>query len=302
MNITVTGKGFFFAILAYIMWGAFPLYWKLLAQISSVHIVASRILFSLILVAIILLMQKKYTWLAVFKEPKKAILVILTALLLCSNWCLYIWSVNTGRTIEASLGYYINPLVSIVLGLFFFRERLKPLQWAAVFIAFTGVMILTILSGTLPWVSLVLAFTFGFYVLIKKILKMPALESLGSETLASAPIGILLLCFTFGGGANGSPPVFTGLPGLAYITELPVHTLILLSFSGALTMLPLYFFACGAKILPLSALGFTQFIAPTIQFLLGIFVFGEVFHLRYFISFLFIWAAVALYIVSLRRK
>ena len=296
-----SGKGFFFAFSAYIMWGVLPLYWKFLIAVDSLHILAFRILLSLALVGIILAAQKNTAWLVVFKDPRKAGALMLTALFLCSNWGLYIWAVNSGHTIETSLGYYINPLVSIMLGLIFFRERLKPLQWVAVAIAFTGVLILTVLSGTLPWVSLVLALTFGFYGLMKKKIVLSALESLGAETLASAPIGILLLCFSFRTTPDGASfPAYSGSSSLAYLTTLPAHTWVFVVLCGLVTILPLYCFAQGVKRLPLSAVGFTQFICPTIQFILGLFVFNEAFSPRYFTAFSFIWTAVILYIISLK--
>jgi len=297
MGKTSFGRGIIFAALAYFLWGLFPLYWRLLAVVDSLHILAFRILCSLVLVGILLFARKNTQWISVFKSPKEALLLIAASVLLSCNWGLFIWAVNQGHIIEASLGYYINPLVSIVLGLLFFRETLRPLQWAAVAIAFTGVAILTLLSGVLPWISLVLAFTFGFYGLVKKMLRLSALESLGSETLAAAPVGIVLLCFTFSADAV---PLFSGFQNIAYVWALPIHTLFFLSLCGAVTMLPLYLFGRGAKLLPLSALGFTQFLAPTLQFLLGLFVFGEAFPFRNVIAFAFIWAAVITYVVSLK--
>jgi len=288
------GKGIIFASLSFIMWGVFPLYWKFLIAVDSLHILAFRILLSLILVGAILLANKNTAWLSVFKEPKKAAVLILTALFLCCNWGLYIWAVNRGHTIEASLGYYINPLLSIMLGLIFFRERLKPLQWAASAIALTGVLILSLASGALPWISLGLALTFGFYGLLKKKLELSALESLGAETLASAPIGIFLLLFNFGGASSSG--------SLNYLSGLPPQTLVLLALCGLVTALPLYCFAHGAKLLPLSTLGFTQFINPTLQFALGLFIFKERFPAHNFVVFIFIWTAVVIYIVSLRKE
>ena len=296
-----SGKGFFFAFLAYIMWGILPLFWKFLVAVDSLHILSFRILFSLALVGIILAVQKNTAWLTVFKDPGKAAALMLAALFLCCNWGLYIWAVNSGHTIEASLGYYINPLVSIMLGLIFFRERLKPLQWAAVAVACAGVLILTALSGTVPWVSLVLALTFGSYGLMKKKIVLSSLESLGAETLASAPVGIALLCFSFQTAPDGSSfPAFSGFGSTAYLADLPAHTLVFIALCGLVTILPLYFFAKGVKLLPLSAIGFTQFICPTMQFMLGLFVFGEAFSARYFVAFSFIWTAGILYIVSLK--
>jgi chloramphenicol-sensitive protein RarD len=286
------GKGIIFASASFILWGIFPLYWKFLIAVDSLHILAFRILLSLILVGAILLAKKNTAWLAVFREPKKAAVLIPTALLICCNWGLYIWAVHRGHTLEASLGYYINPLVSIMLGLVFFRERLRPLQWVAAAIALAGVLILTLASGSLPWISLGLALTFGIYGLLKKKLALSALESLGAETLASAPIGIFLLFFNFGSSS------FSG--SLGYLAGLPPQTWVLLALCGFVTALPLYCFAHGAKLLPLSTLGFAQFINPTLQFALGLFVFKENFPTHHFVAFIFIWTAVIVYIASLK--
>jgi len=296
MGTASIGRGFIYAILAYFIWGLLPLYWKLLIAIDSRHILAFRILFSLVLVSIILLAKRDFAWAAIFRERKKRWIIILTALLLCVNWGLYIWAVNSGHTLATSLGYYITPLVSISLGLLFFREKLKPLQWAAVIMALAGVIMLTILSGELPWVSLVLALTFGFYGMLKKKIALSALESLGAETLASVPVGIFLLNLSF----EGPYPSFSGFHGLAYLSALPAGTWILLFFCGAATMLPLYWFAQAAKLLPLSGIGFCQFLSPTMTFILGVFVFGESFSTHQLAVFLIIWAAVILYIISLR--
>ena len=298
MSTTSTGRGFVYAILTYFIWGILPLYWKLLIAIDSRHILAFRIMFSLVLVSVILLSQKNFSWLAVFKERKKRWLIILAALLLSSNWGLYIWAVNSGHTLATSLGYYINPILSISLGLLFFREKLKPLQWVAVAIALAGVLLMTIISGSLPWVSLALAATFGVYGMLKKKISISALESLGAETLASAPVSLILFNLSF----NGQTPVFSGFHGLAYITELPGSIWILLFFSGVATMFPLYLFAKAAKVLPLSAIGFCQFLSPTMTFMLGVFVFKEDFSMRQLAVFLIIWAAVILYIISLKGK
>ena len=300
MQRTISAKGLFFTFLAYFLWGILPIYWKLLDSIDSLHILALRILLSLILVGIILLARKNYTWLMVLKEKKKAGILVPTAIILSCNWGLYIWAVNSGHTLDASLGYYINPLVSIVLGLIFYREHLKPLQWIAVAIAFIGVTILTLLSGSLPWIPLALALTFGFYGLLKKKSPLPALESLGAETLLSVPIALVLLLF----GLSGSPahPVYTGLSGFEYLKNLPVYIWALLFLCGAFTMLPLYWFAHGAKQLPLSTLGFMQFVTPTIQFLLGLFAFGESFPPHHFAAFAIIWVAVIIYVISLSQN
>lgn len=296
------GKGLFFACLAFVLWGTFPLYWRLLIAVQPLHILALRILLSLGLVATVLLSRKNFTWLAVFKNPKKAFFLVLAALLLCLNWGLYIWAVNQERTLEASLGYYISPLLSVLMGLVFFRERLRPLQWAAVAVAVCGVLLLTVMAGVLPWVSLVLAVTWSFYSLLKKKFTLSSLESLGTETLASAPVGLLLLFVAFPQEGGFFAPVFAGPQGLAYLAWLPAHTLVLLALCGLATMLPLYFFGKCTKLLPLSTIGFTQFIGPTLQFLIGLFIFGEAFPVYYFAAFVLIWISVLLYVVSLKTK
>ena len=291
-------KGFLYAIFAYAVWGILPLYWRALTAIDALHILACRILFSLVLVGIILLIMRNFSWLRVFKEPKKAGYMILTCLILSFNWGFYIWAVNNGHILEASMGYYITPLVMVVLGLLFFRERLRSLQWAAVTVALIGILILTLLSGVVPWISLLLALSFSLYGMMKKMVPLAALESLGAETLAGMPIGILLLSFTIK-GADGFP-VFTGFQGLEYLMDLPARTWVVLSLCGVVSALPLYLFARGAKLLPLSGLGFIQFLSPTIQFMLGIFVFGNAFLPYHAAAFGCIWSAVILYVISLK--
>ena len=293
-------KGFFFALVTFFMWGALPLYWKLLGSINSIHILALRILVSLVLLVTILSFKRNFAWLLIFKDVKKARALITASLLLCFNWGLYIWAVNQGRIIEASLGYYINPLFSIVLGLIFFREKLKALQWAAVILAFLGVLILTILSGTPPWISLILAATFGFYGLVKKQLKLSSLESLTAETLVVTPLGILFLLVRIEtqGGLRFIPDV----QNLAYFAELGTGLWIALAFIGVVSSLPLYCFGRAAKLLPLSTVGFCQFIAPTLQFSIGVFIYGEAFPLHNAIAFSFIWFAVVLYIISIKKR
>jgi chloramphenicol-sensitive protein RarD len=299
MNKSPFGKGITFAALAFILWGVLPLYWKLLASIDSLHILALRIIGSLLLVGVILAVQKDSAWLSVFKDRTKGISMILTAIMISANWGLYIWAINKGHTIEASLGYYTNPLISIALGLIFFREKLKPLQWAAFGLAALGVLILTMLSGSFPWIAIALALTFGLYGLLKKTVSLSALESLGAETITALPLGLFLLFFRLE-WKESIPRIVSGWQELAYFAELPVHTWIILAFCGVITAFPLYCFARGAKILPLSTVGFLQFFSPTIQFLLGYFLFKEYFPLRYFIAFAFIWAAVIIYIISLK--
>ncbi|MDR0442601.1 MAG: EamA family transporter RarD [Treponema sp.] len=296
MNNTSSGKGFLFAVFAYILWGALPVYWKLLASVPSLHILGFRIVFSLLLVSAVLFYRRNISWLKFYKDRRQTLMLTLGAFMLSFNWGLYIWAVNSGHTIEAAVGYYINPLVSVVLGLIFFKEKLKTMQWIAFALAMTGVLILTIFSGAPPWISLGLALSFGFYGLIKKTVSLSALESLGAETLIAAPLGLLMLFSSLG---NDGQAVY-GLQGLSYLPELPAPVIALLLGCGAVTTLPLYLFSNGAKMLPLTTMGFIQFLAPSITFLEGVFIFHETFPPRNFIVFGCIWAAVILYIVSLK--
>jgi len=279
--------GVLYMFFAYFLWGIFPLYWKLLSDVDPMHILVFRIILSLVLVGSILLILKNYNWLKFFKDRRECLLIILASLTISSNWGLYIWSVNSGYTIEAALGYYINPLISVVFGLLFYKEKINFLQTIAFFLAIAGVLVLTILSGSLPWISLCLSLSFGIYGLIKKTIKLSALESLGSETLIALPFSLILLTF------------FTG--ELSYLKALPLPTLIIFLFCGAVTTLPLYLFAKGVKLLPLSTVGFMQFLSPTLTFLTGIFIFKESFSAHNLIVFIIIWTAVVVYIISLRR-
>ena len=300
MNNSSFNKGIFFVALALLIWGILPLYWRLLVAINPLHILSFRIICSLLCVGILLAIKKNSAWLTVFKDRKKGGLMILAGLAISINWGLYIWAVNNNRTIEASMGFYISPLISIALGLIFFREKLKRLQWIAFGMATLGVLILTILSGSFPWISITLAMCFGFYGLFKKKITLSSLESLGSETLVALPMSLFFLLFQLEPGANGLLRITSGWQTLSYFAGLPVHILIILSLCGVITAFPLYCFTKGAKILPLSTLGFLQFFSPTFQFFLGYFLFGEYFPARYFIAFAFIWAAVIIYIISLR--
>ena len=291
-------RGVLFAASSYFVWGILPLYWRLLAQINSMHILAFRILLSLLLCGGILFFRKNFSWLFFYRDRAKRFSLILASFAVCISWGLYIWAVNRGHTIEAALGYYITPLISIVLGMVFFKEKLKPLQIAAFSLAFIGVLLLTIMTGTPPWISLGLAFAFAIYGLLKKTIIMPALETLAVETLIVSPLGFVLLFTSLGAVFDGGYPN----PGnISYISGLPPVTLVLLLFAGAATTLPLYLFSRGARMIPLSTLGFAQFISPTLTFLTGVFIFREPFPLRNLIVFGCIWSAVILYIISLKK-
>lgn len=277
-------KGIFFTVFSQVAWGILPVYWKLLASVNSLSILAFRILCSFLLILCVLLPQGNTRWLRILAEPGRRFPVIVSAGLVTANWGIYIWAINTGHTVESSLGYYINPLVSIILGLIFFRERLSRIQWTAFGFAAAGVTLLTAFSGTFPWISFGLALTFGFYGLFKKKSSASALETLGTETLLAAPLALLFILI---------PP-----GALQELRVLSPGLWIILIFSGMVTAIPLYCFTRGAKLLPLSALGFIQFVNPTILFISGVFIFGEPFPIRNLLAFALIWVSVILYSLS----
>ncbi|MDR2049775.1 MAG: EamA family transporter RarD [Treponema sp.] len=278
-------KGILFAVFAYILWGILPVYWHILDFAGPLQILGCRINFALVFTAIVLGITGNRTWVRLISKKGNRFYTICAGFTVSVNWGLYIWAVNTGHTIDASLGYYINPLVAILLGLVFLKEKLNILQWAAFGMAAIGVILLTVFSGIFPWIALLLAVSFGLYGLFKKKNSAAVLEALGAETLAALPIGLALLLFP--------PSEFSNV--LAFS---PVQWALLAS-AGIVTAIPLLAFARGAKLLPLSTVGFLQFINPTILFFLSIFAFGESFPLRNFWAFGFIWAAVILYCASL---
>ena len=278
-------KGVLLEVFSYTFWGFMPVFWHLLDFASPLRILGCRITFALVFTAFALFLRKNKKWLLLLTGKDKLPFTVICGVTVSLNWGLYIWAVNTGHTIDASLGYYISPLVSVLLALIILKEKLSVLQWIAFGFAAAGVFLVTIFSGVFPWIALLLAITFGFYGLFKKKNKAGSLEALGAETLAVLPLGLVLLIF---------PP-----EGLMLI-DSPLKWLLLVS-SGILTALPLYTFAKGAKLLPLSAVGFLQFINPTILFFLGIFVFGEEFAPKKLWAFGCIWIAVVLYCISLTK-
>ncbi|MCL1994345.1 MAG: EamA family transporter RarD [Spirochaetes bacterium] len=270
-----------------------PLYWRALASVNSLHILGFRIALAMVFAAGVLFACKNFSWLFFFKNRRSALYLVLASIMISFNWGLFLWAVNAERSLEAAFGYYINPLFVILIGLVFFKEKLKALQWVSLGLALAGVLTITIFTGSPPLISLGLAVSFSTYSLLKKLIGMPALESLAIETLIATPPALLLLF------VPGISYFFTGLYGVGYVAYLPGFTVLLLLLCGAISTMPLYFFTRAAKLLPLSTLGFIQFLSPTMAFLLGYFVFREAFPWYNFIAFGFIWAAVIVFVVSL---
>lgn len=282
-------QGYWYAIVAYTAWGLLPIYWKIFSKISAWEILSQRIIWSVAFVVILVLASKK--WNSIKKAVpnwNSRIRIIISSLLIASNWTIYIWAVNNGHMIEASLGYYINPLISVLLGVFFLGERLKSLQWGAMGVALVGVLILTINYGQFPWIALSLAITFGLYGLAKKKIQAEPLAGLTLETIVVFPLALLyLLIFQHGGKAW---------------FVLSWWQLIALLLAGVATALPLLWFAEAAKRLPLSIMGFFQYLAPTITLILGLFLYHESFSEIDLISFSCIWVALVIYSMQMMQK
>ncbi|MBU9719933.1 MULTISPECIES: EamA family transporter RarD [Bacillaceae] len=275
---------------AYILWGALPIYWKWLDHIPAQEVLAHRILWSFILLMILLIVIGRGPSFLnelkqIIKNPRLLIGVILSAVFITANWYIYIWSVTNNHIVRASLGYYINPLVSVLLGVFLLKEKLTKVQWLSVALAGVAVTILTVSLGTFPYVALGLAFSFGFYGLLKKIVQVGSLSGLAMETLIVLPFALLFLSLQHG-----------GLYSMFYLSDFT--TLWLLIGAGLATAAPLLFFGASAKRIPLSLLGFLQYIAPTMMLLLGVFLYDETFSLVHFITFGIIWLALIMFSVS----
>ncbi|MTT32094.1 EamA family transporter RarD [Terrilactibacillus sp. BCM23-1] len=281
--------GIFCAIGAYFMWGIFPLYWKPLNEVPAFEILAHRIFWAFIFMIVLLIWNKRFhDFIVNFKvlfKPMNFILVFLAAVLISINWCVYIWAVNNGHVIETSLGYYINPLISILLAIIFLKEKLNLWQIVAIGFATVGVLILTIEYGQIPYVALTLALSFGFYGLVKKFIHFDSTIGLTYETLFVTPIALGFL-------------IFIQAKGTAAFGNISHLTTILLIGTGVATALPLLCFAEAGKRIPLSMLGFFQYIAPTMTLILGLTVFKESFSHVQFISFIFIWIALVVFSLS----
>lgn len=278
------------ALLAYILWGVLPLYWKLLGHVPADEVLAHRIIWSLILMFVILLLLGKLKTFfkeinAIFSTKKQLLFVTLASVLISINWFTYIWAVSNDHLVEVSLGYYINPLVSVVLGMIVFKEKLTHWQMISFGLASVGVLILAIYTGGIPIVSLTVAFSFAFYGVIKKMVDIGALTGLAVETLMVTPIAFIYLML-----------VHSTMSDAFYVQS--IGTFGLLIGAGAATALPLLLFAIGAKRIPLSTIGFLQFLAPTITLLIGVFLFREPFSAVHFVAFSFIWIALAIYTFS----
>ncbi|PKH11392.1 EamA family transporter RarD [Planomicrobium sp. MB-3u-38] len=283
-------KGIIYTILTYAMWGVLPIYWKQLGHVSSDEILAARIFWAFwVTVAFIFVIgghKKLFADLKSLWKSKKAFFTLMLAsYLITLNWFLYIFAVTNDRIVETSMAYYINPLVSMLLGVFFLKEKLTPAIKIAFVLAAIGVGILTVSYGAFPWMALGMAFSFAFYGLIKKTIKLNALRGLALETLFVLPVATAFYVYLF-------------VIDRAAFTTVNIETDGLLILSGAVTALPLVLFATGAPLIPMYMIGFLQYIAPTMMLIIGVLMYGEEFNRTSLISFSFIWVALILFTAS----
>ncbi|WP_455362277.1 EamA family transporter RarD [Streptomyces sp. SYSU K21746] len=274
--------GLLYGFGAYGMWGLVPLFWPLLKPSGAIEILAHRMVWSLAVVGIALLVVRRWGWVTeLVRQPRKLGLITVAAAVITVNWGLYIWAVNNGQVVEASLGYFINPLVTIAMGVLFLQERLRPAQWAAVSIGFLAVVVLAVGYGRPPWISLVLAFSFATYGFVKKKVNIGGLESLAAETAVQflPALGFLLWLGSTGSGTFG--------------TSGPGHAALLVA-AGVVTAAPLVCFGAAAIRVPLSTLGLLQYLTPVFQFLLGILYFHEAMPPEKWAGFSLVWAALAI--------
>ena len=277
-------SGILYGLSAYVLWGMFPLFFKQLQAASAIEVVLHRMVWSLVFVLIVLAVLRRWNWLGdVRRSPALLGKFAVSALLLAGNWLSYVWAVNNGHVLDASLGYFILPLINVALGFVFLHERPRKAQWAAFALAATGVLWMAVQSGHVPWLALLIAMTFGFYGLMRKTATLGALEGMSLETMLLAPLAVVALLWAGPSGPGSQWPAHDA------------HTWLFFLLSGPVTAIPLLLFAAGARRVPLSTMGFLQYITPSILALMGVFLYGETFAGPRAVGFEFIWVALALY-------
>jgi chloramphenicol-sensitive protein RarD len=278
-------KGIWYALGAYVFWGLFPIYWKWLQDIPALQVIGHRVSWSFIFLMVVILTTKQWAKLRLALTWRVLGIYLIAGLLLSANWLIYVWGVNSGHIVETSLGYFINPLFSVLLAMIFLKERLRPAQWFPLGLAAFGVFYLTKAYGSLPWIALSLAFTFGFYGLVKKLSPLGSLYGLTLETgLVFLPaLGYLVFIEASGQGAFGHNGILSDL---------------LMAGAGVVTTIPLLMFASAARRIPLTMVGILQYIAPTLQFLLGVLIYKEPFTSAKLIGFSMVWIALIVFWVE----
>lgn len=276
-------RGFLLGAAAYLMWGAFPLYWPLLEPGGAVELLGHRVLWSVFTLGLlVLVLRRTRQFRALLADRRVFLLLAVAAVVITINWAVYIYGVNSGRVVETSLGYFINPLVTVLMGVFILGERLRALQWVAMAVALLAVVVLTVDYGRPPWVALILAFSFGSYGLAKKTANVGAVESLSLETILISPLALAYLGWLSWQGSGN------------FTAHGPGHVLLLMS-AGIVTAVPLICFGAAATRVPMVTLGLLQYLAPILQFGLGVLYFHEAMPTGRWIGFLLVWVALAMF-------
>lgn len=279
------------AIFAFTMWGLFPIYWKYFSEVSAWDLFGHRLLWSFVTLSLIMAFQKKFPLLkAIWADPKKRILLTMSALLISSNWLLYIYAVNTGKILEASMGYFLNPLINVFMGWLILKEKIRPTQWPAIILAMLamGILALTTDLDHFPWLALILSLTFAFYGLIRKLVHVGSIEGLMFET-SIVIIPVIAYWYT-----QPTHPT-------TVFHQLPLHKNLILTLAGVVTSLPLVLFAYGARRLTLQTLGMIQYLSPSLKFVCGLFIFHEALNADKLRAFCLIWVALAWYTIESYR-
>jgi len=277
--------GYFAAAAAYCIWGLLPIYWKVLDHLSPIYILSARIVFSFFFCVLLVMVKKCWPQIkAEMKQPKRMLRILIASVLITMNWGTYIAAVNSSHIIDVSMGYYLNPLLVILLSTCVFKEKLSKMEWLAIGLAATGVLLMVFRFGQIPWISLALGITFAAYGAVKKTLHLDGLTSLTLETACIFPVFLASL-FWMEGNGQGAAGSSAGI-------------LLLIVFSGVATALPLLLYGQAVKLIPFSAVGFFQYISPTISLILGVLLYNEAFTAEDFVVFLFIWAGLAVYLAG----
>ncbi len=279
-------KGVLFVVVAYLFWGLLPIFWKSIQDVPSVEILSHRVVWSAVILTAVQVIRNRWDWLRInLKDAKTRLTFIGTSGLIGFSWYIYVWAVNSDFIVETSLGYFINPLVSVFLGVLILRERLRAVQWLAITIAAAGVLYMTIVYGAFPWIALALAFSFGVYGLLRKIGSLGAVDGLTFETGVLFLPALLYL-------------IFLESKGLGTFAHVSLKTTVLLSLTGVVTAFPLVLFAASVRRIPLTTVGMLQYILPTMLFVLGVFKYEEPFPLTRLIGFIIIWTALILFSID----
>ncbi|MBN2134995.1 MAG: EamA family transporter RarD [Acidobacteria bacterium] len=280
-------RGRILAVFTYLLWGLLPIYWKIMKSVPAGEILLHRMFWSFLFVMLLLSIRGNWKWLHHLLHSRKTIFTfLLSAVLLSGNWLTFIWAINNGYLVESSLGYFLNPLISVLLGMIFLKERLNRWQATAVLIAACGMTYLTISYGHIPWIGLILAFSFGFYGLIRKTASLNSLEGFATET------GFMFL-------PSMTLIIFLEISGKASFLHTGLTINIALILAGSITSIPLLTFAAAARRIPLSNLGILQYITPTMHFLLGVLVYGEIFTHERQVGFSLVWIALIIYTLNM---